>query len=278
VFFIPWLPSFYTQLQTGLSLAGDYVGWAGAVSLPWFKALPLTFIRFMTGMIRVDPTWPYLLGGGLALIAVVYLIKQSLRHQTAWLLLAWLIGPIAIAFLVSWVVPVLEPKRLLFCLPALWLLLAKGLTDLHLKPIFICLVLGISAVPLYLHWVDPSLLREDWRTAVTAVETSALPHSVVFFAFPGPFAPYSWYQTGRVDVLATGIFTLNDIAYLDQNTKSVLAYDRVYVFEYLMDLSDPKRLIFSWLKQNGFVESKVTDYRGVGFVYQFDRLPALARR
>ena len=276
--FLPWMPKLWEQLQNGLGLAADYAGWSMAVSLPWFKSLPLTFVRFLIGMILVDPTLPYVIGGLIGLMIITFITFKAIQKRTDWIFALWLIIPTLIAFLVSFSVPVLEPKRLLFCLPALWILVAAGLVKLRVSKSVLTIIMCVYALPLVFHLVSPSLLREDWRTAVAEIETSATPQSVVLFAFPGPFAPFTWYQTGRVPAISTGIFTLKDESYLDANTPAVLTYDRVYVFEYLMDLSDPQRLIFAWLKRNGFEGTKVIDYRGVGFVYIFDRLPTIALR
>lgn len=274
--FIPWLPFFWEQFQNGTKLTQDYVGWSTAVSLPLIKALPLTLIKFFSGMIRVDfalrDAILILSAGSIIALILVKAVKKSVDRAIA----LWAFLPIVIAFAASFAVPVLEPKRVLFCLPALWILLAKGLAESNKSRLKISVFVSLYSLPLFIHLTDPSLLREDWRGSVSYIESRAGKGALTFFAFPGEFAPYTWYKNDAMRSVATQIFTIPNEAFLNENMKEVLLSEQIFVYDYLMDLSDPNRLTYSWLKENGFIEIATTDFRGVGFVRTFAKTVPIA--
>lgn len=274
--FMPWLPFFWEQFQNGTKLTEDYVGWSTAVSLPLIKALPLTLIKFFGGMIRVDFTFRdavlILSAGSIIAMILVKAVKKTVDRAIA----LWAFLPISIAFVVSFAVPVLEPKRVLFCLPAFWILLAKGLVESNKSRLKASVFLCLYSLPLLVHLTDSSLLREDWRGSVSYIESHAGKDAITFFAFPGEFAPYTWYKNDTMRSVATKIFTIPNEAFLNENVKEVLLSEQVFVYDYLMDLSDPNRLAYSWLKENGFVETATTDFRGVGFVRTFAKTVPIA--
>ena len=47
--------------------------------------------------------------------------------------------------------------------------------------------------------------------------------------------------------------------------------DRIYHFEYLSDLSDPERKVQQWLEELGYEQERIYNYRGVGFVYLYQK-------
>lgn len=267
--FVPWLPFFWEQFQNGTKLAQDYIGWSTAVSLPLIKALPLTLIKFFGGMMRVD----FVLRDAILIFSagsiIAFLVVKAIKKTVDKSIALWAFLPIAIAFTISFAVPVLEPKRVLFCLPAFWILLAKGLAESSMSRLKTIVLLSLYSLPLLIHLVDASLLREDWRGSVSYIESHARKDAITFFAFPGEFAPYTWYKNDTTRSVATKIFTIPDEAFLNENMKEVLLSEQIFVYDYLMDLSDPNRLTYSWLKKNGFNEVATTDFRGVGFVRMF---------
>lgn len=274
--FLPWLPKFIEQLQSGMTLKSEYIGWSTAVSLPWQKSLPLTGVRFLIGMIKVDLNLIQISLFLVLGVGILYLITKAARQMEGKVVLLWLSIPILSAFLVSFFIPVLEPKRVLFCLPALWILMGKGIETLQLKTWKLIVLCALYALPISWHIGSQSMLREDWKSSVSYIEAKANSSSVVMFVFPGEFAPFSWYRKETIDTIATEVFIVEDIAFLNENLKDVLLYDQIFIYDYLMDLSDPQRITHSWLKTNGFKEASVTDFRGVGFVRTYVRMTPVA--
>ena len=62
---------------------------------------------------------------------------------------------------------------------------------------------------------------------------------------------------------------------LDQRLQEAQVKRKLFVFEYLMGLTDPDRRIFSWLENNGFTLIEIRNFHGVGFVHIYERTNAL---
>ena len=274
--FAPWIPMFIKQLKTGMSLKENFAGWATAVSLPWAKSLPLTAIRFIIGMIPVELTIFQIVLFLTLFSAIIYIIKPIIKSKSIKPIIFWLIAPVLLSFLFSFFIPVLEPKRVMFVLPAFWIILAAGLHKHKSKNILISLVLLTQIILLGIHMTSPSLKRENWKQAVEFIQDSSDKDKAVIFAFPGDFAPWTWYQQDLVPHYATKTLTVPSIAYLDETIGKSLDHDTIFVFEYLMDLSDPHRYVFSWLKLHNYTKTEIKDFHGVGFIHIYQKNVPLA--
>lgn len=274
--FAPWLPMFFKQLKAGMGLKENFAGWATAVSLPWAKSLPLTAIRFVIGMIPVELSIFQITLFSLVFSSIIYIIKPVIKSKTIKPILFWLIAPILLSFLFSFFIPVLEPKRVMFVLPAFWIILAVGLHQYKLKNILISLILFAQIFLLGIHMTSPSLKRENWKQAVAFVQDSSYQDKAVIFAFPGAFAPWTWYQKDVVPHYATKTLKVPSISYLDEALGKSLDYETIFVFEYLMDLSDPDRYVFSWLELHNYTNTEIKDFHGVGFIHIYQRVTPLA--
>jgi hypothetical protein len=153
---INWIPR--PNLHGMWIIFGDYAGHGG---------LPLTLL--------------YLLGIGLAAFtAWRFPARQSHR-----LLLAWFLLPIGITFVVSLAKPVLMPRYLFICIPALVLLVAAGLSSLSWRWIAVPLLavicwLSLGGVRNY-YERDFDLTREDFRGAASYILSHAEPGDVIAF-------------------------------------------------------------------------------------------------
>ena len=54
-----------------------------------------------------------------------------------------------------------------------------------------------------------------------------------------------------------------------ENNLVINGKENIYLFEYLQDLSDPKRFVQVALKNKGFIQKEVYNFEGVGFVDHF---------
>ena len=127
--------------------------------------------------------------------------------------------------------------------------------------VFLVFVLGNL-----IFWTTPALHREDWREAGRLI---AKDKSLSIVNFPDVFAPLKFY--------APGVYFYPDQEKLgkmrpdlDQSLPLVLTgKETVFVFDYLSDLTDPKRSILTWLTRAGFKQNPTHNVNGVGFVYEF---------
>jgi uncharacterized membrane protein len=299
--YVPWLPSFYNQLQTGQSWRGILPGWDKVVSIPPFKSMALVMGKFLYGVVNLDLTL-VIVGSFLILGLVLLMIYKDFDHKSFWqvltsfkpikkqnknyqillTLLIWLLVPLISSWLISLIVPVLRPKRVLYLMPAFYL----TLTSTYLfakKKVFAHILVGILlAINLWgtaQYYLNPRLQRENWQHLHQIVTEQYSPHNTaVLFSFPHGFAPWDWYEqdmTTKYPQITTGSLHVDHVPNLTQRLKKVTEYQYVLLFDYLRDLSDPQDKIITELQGYGFVEIDVIDQTNIGFVRVFAQKDSL---
>lgn len=269
--FLPWLPEFLRQLEQGTS--GFFRGWTDIVSVNPWKAIPLTFAKFIFGKGTIDNIFFYALVIAPVFLVFLYSLAKIRKENTGKVLTVFFFIPFASAFLVSLIVPVAAPQRLIFLLPIFYLIIAKGIYRMLpvKKLLAIVVVVVTSIIGITDYYTNPYVQREEWRQAVEFVEGSGDDKTLVLFVFPSPFAPYLWYEKGTIE--AKGIapkFILddNDLANLQPEVNNK---NRIYLFQYLTGLTDPKEKTRAFLSENGFANRDTKDFPGVGFVYIYGK-------
>lgn len=261
---LPWLPFFIEQLQVGQTLQSNLPGWDQVVSIPFIKALPLTFAKLILGRIYfgVEPVTILLIaliGGG-----SLWLVYEARKTKYLRLFGMWLIIPVILAWFVSLAIPVIEPKRLLFVLPAWFLLLASGYRSHIWHKMALGMLISGQLLALVGYWAYPQNQRENWRDAVALIESIAEEESGVVFSFNAPFAPFVWYQSRDLKTYTLPSNTPVTLHSVNRSFISVLLHDQIFVFEYLMDLTDPQRHIVSWLRSQDFQKAHTFQYPVLG--------------
>lgn len=284
--FLPWLPSFMDQLEAGQKLRADLPGWEMVVSTPQLKALPLTFGKFLYGVVDLEVTPVFAIAPVLIIATLmfnfVYLRSSNpkLDRRFMWALFCWVGMSIITAWLVSFVVPVLQPKRVLFALPGFYLLLGywyvifldgtnktkKWASSIGIATLFLCNILG-----LFQYYTNPLLQREDWRGLISRIEQEyPREQSVAVFAFPAAFAPFVWYGNGYPSV-STGVLSTEDSVNLTQTLAPIQQSESVLIFDYLRDLTDPKNRVVTTVEEFGYTEKTQLDTPNIGFVRVYAR-------
>lgn len=286
---LPWLPKFFEQLAVGTQLQSQLPGWSQVVSIPQLKVLPLVYGKFLFGVLNIEPTsvWFLLPVVCLGLCGGILLLNKLSASQKRAVLttLLWLVVPVVTAWLVSFVVPVLRPKRVLFTLPAFYMLIAAlsvwGIESKQKLSYFagwgmLGITLIIQIVSLAGYWANPQFQRENWKDAITTLE-SIYPEgdTLVISAFPDSFAPWRWYSSGTFDTLPTGTYvTQSDFDYVSF-LKPVTEYQYVIVFDYLRDLTDPENKLPQEIQSYGLKEAELYDYSNIGFIRVYAQPQAL---
>lgn len=271
ILFIPWIPKFVEQLRIGTSLTITLPGWGEAVSIPPLKALPLVFAKFFLGRITIDNKIIYGLIILILIWGLLYFLYKSTKNKNWPLFASLFFLPLVFAFVTTLLLPILDPKRLLFILP--FFLGIIGLGYLETKKIIKNFVLGCiifgSVFGLWQYYTNTRFQREQWRQAVSFVETQGDGTQIVLFAFPQPFAPYLWYNNNKI--YAYGV--AKDFVVSEKDTiliKSLIKdRNQIYLFQYLTDLTDPNQLIQKTIEEEGFIAIDTHDFSGVGFVYEY---------
>lgn len=285
--FLPWLPSFMSQLSAGQQLRKSFPGWQEVVSFDQFKSLTLTFGKFLFGVLdlSINPFFIFIsvtiVGSLIALAFMVRKNKNLLRLVPLWI--CWVVIPIGTAWFVSFFIPVLQPKRVLFALPAFYLLfsvlIAEGLKRGAMARILAFVLLGsmliVNIFGTFAYYTDTKLQRENWRELQRSISQKYSPgNSIVFLAFNDQFASWKWYNQDSFPTAVSGVFVIGDDPSSLGRTqlKNITDYNFILVFEYLTPLTDPKHWIENDLQRYGFEQVDVIRGNGqLGNVKVFAR-------
>lgn len=277
IFFIiliwsPWLPQFLLQLKNGSNIDAYLPGWRDLLSVSFYKALPLTFFKFSFGRIDFDNVSLYIAIATVVLLIFGYIFYKGVKSassETSKIFIFWLFIPIISVVLISFILPIDQPFRILYTLPAFYTLLALGISSLkEFKRVFLLAILSISIFGLSLYYFNSKYWREDWREASKFVLGKSSSDTIVLFAWPDPFPPYQYYAGGKHAIGVVKKFPARQDE-VEQTLSEVDNKKEIYLFEYLQKLSDPNNFIQLILKNKGYYTDQVYDFRGVGFVYHF---------
>jgi len=294
---------FLLQLHAGQSLRTDLPGWEKVVSFDQFKSVALTLEKFLFGVIHIELNTTFLVFAVLGVAVALPLLanfllafRQQLRStdnkklRELSLVLVWLCLPIFLAWVVSFFVPILQPKRVLYCLPAFYLFVAyivmqplENLKSLGKRKNYffqlqlfsasllaILFLVTLNLMTTLQYYTVPRYQREDWRGVHQQILTQYPTSTVVVFAFPEAFAPWRWYDDGKYPEITTGALTtersnLNSL-------KKVTEYQTVLVFDYLRDLTDPQQKIEEKMQEYGYKEvNQITPSTGVGIIHVYQK-------
>jgi uncharacterized membrane protein len=282
-----WLPSFLGQLQAGQELQKTLPGWSAVVGFSQVKSLALVAGKFLYGVVSLSEKWIVVSGVLLVVCTACSLIllfsTQRNRNQFVSKLffpLCWLMVPVLLAWVVSFAIPILQPKRVLYCLPAVFLIFAVIIDELWqrhktwLAGVLAGVLITSQVISLYQYYTVAKYQREDWRGLTQQINSNFSPvSSTVVFSFSDAFAPWQWYNTQHFPTYATG--TLNMDTFSDElGFKKLSEYDTIMVFDYLRDLSDPQKKIEQKLSQMGYLQTGQLDRANIGFVRIFQRKSA----
>ena len=159
--FLPWIPAFLEQLRIGTTLQHSLPGWAEVVSAPQWKALPLVLLKFVGGGKAVSFTFFDALYYGIPL-GILGVLCVKLYKKVPIYLWYWSVVSVVLAWLVSFIVPVISPKRVMFALPAMFLIISHlifSLKDVRVRNALLGVFLSIQILGLIFYWTTPSMQR-----------------------------------------------------------------------------------------------------------------------
>lgn len=285
--FAPWLPSLYEQLQVGQQLRNDLPGWEEVVAIPQLKSLPLTIGKFIFGVVDLEFNALYLaLSSGLLILLVLEFSRyKQLFSKKISLLYCWFFIPLVTAWIVSFFIPILQPKRVLYLLPAFYLLIASILPEMTSLPkklssknrglLVAALLLIINIYGTYAYYTNHVYQRENWRAAHEKITTEYPENTAVIFGFDHAFAPWQWYDTTNYPVFTTGSLTTTDTIAVQEILKKATDYSYLLVFDYLRDLTDPDRKIETVLEGLGYTQKDIISIPNIGFIRVYARAGAV---
>lgn len=271
LFLLPWLPVFLQQFSIGKSASELSPGWKAVVGGVELKSLALIWVKTLVG--RISFTDKALYAGVLGGLSILWGLGV-VRGLHIRLLSFWILFPVLFAWGVSFFVPVLSYFRMVFILPAFYLLAAFGFSRLPKNVFKISVLLGVlsSITFLSIYYTNPKFQREDWRGAVKFMENKIDDGSVVLFESNTLFSPYMFYTQSYKNVSA-GLSRIPARSVDDVRLETILnGKNQAFLFEYLVEITDPGRFLEKELENKGFKKSQVYDFSGVGFVTLYSRL------
>ncbi len=264
------------QVISGQHTAQNVPQWAKVVGGANLKNLVLVFIKSVIGRVSFANKTVYaILFFPIALlygVVFAHLLKKIEKNTI--LLLAWLLLPLLLAFIVSFIIPVLSYFRMIFILPAFYLLLSKGLEDFSRvkKGLILIGIILISIVSVTAYYLNPKFQRENWKGLISFLNYQDPTSSLVLFEDTNLPAPFIYYDFKKIPAQgALKKFPANhneDLVALEQVVSNK---DKIFLVNYLVEISDNKRLVNQKLQQLGLTISRTYDFPTLGFVYEYTR-------
>ena len=240
--FLIWSPIFIKQLVAGVSVQGT--NWWNILGTATFKNTALIPVKFIIGRITFDNKVIYLAVIGITIAIFSYLLfKAKNASKTIWV---WLLVPITIGALVSFKIPTLSYFRFLFCLPALYVLLAQGIEKSgKFKRLFMFLVVMINLICTGYYLMTPRFHREDWRRAANSLGVNKI-------VFPANSQKEALIYYGKGDQIVS----------TDQLGKG----DReIWLSRYVSEIFDPSDLVRFKIENLGYNKVSEANFNGVVF-------------
>ncbi len=264
LFGVWWLPIFLTQLDVGSVASANLPTWKFVNGAFDFKTLPLTFVKFIIGRISLADKLLY----GLVLLPVCSLFTfllyrgvKSINNFRSKLLIILIIIPLFIATTISFVAPIFSYFRVLYILPLFLILVSLGILSMkRLKNIFLLLVVLIELFCTLVYLYNPLYQREDWKGLVNFFRDKP---GLVLFESSGTFPPFDYYNKERLN--AKGALK----NFPARNDISDIIGTNIYLVDYLVQISDPDRLVAKKLENLGYKQTEIKNFTGVGFVYHY---------
>ena len=251
--FLPWLPIIITQLQTGLAASSSSNQWASVVGDLSLKSTSLVLVKFIIGRISIENN---LFFGLILLIPLIFvswllflaIFKSKYNQLAKKSLLTWLLTPLIFIITISIKVPVLSYFRLLFLLPAFYLLLGLGLENLK-KPTFaIITLLSINLACSSIYLFNHQFHRENWKSISNRlVELNQTQDPVLII--PVVDAPLKYY------------YSQNQIVATD-HLERVINQKTLWYISYAEPIFDPQYKFRQKLDSVGFKEVFQQHFRG----------------
>lgn len=242
IIFFAWLPVFVKQIQAGAAVAGS--AWWNILGTVTVKNIELIPVKFILGRISFDNKILY--GAIVFFTFIVFgylLIKARQKTRAVWY---WLILPVLIGILVSFKVPSLTYFRFLFCLPALYILVAYGISKTgKYKYIFLGVVLVINLLSSFYYLTNPKFRREDWRLAASTVGADIV-------VFPKNSHEEAFIYYGKSSQIV-------DVSNIDPKNKVV------WLSRYVREITDPNDSTRVKIENLGYTKAKEYNFNGVVF-------------
>lgn len=264
--FLPWLPMLITQLKTGMLATQTLPGWGRLVNVSFWKAVPLTFIKFTIGRITIFDKTVYAILSGFIISLCGFLIIKGFFKEKRLLIALWFFVPLLVSWLASLFVPNFQPFRLLLILPAFYLLLASGIEAVRkiwIRNLLFGVFLMINLVSLSVYYFNPYFHREDWKGTVNFLLKQK---RLVILPSETSNWPIRYYDPDlKIKIIygGKGINPINELTNYEINGLTGYEIKNVFYIRYLVSLFDPQELILEMLEKQGYTKIKEISFNQI---------------
>ncbi len=264
------------QLDKGYKTATSLPVWAKVVGGLDIKQLLLIPAKTIIGRIsfanKIEYFFIILLGSMLYGVLIIKAINS--RNKNLKIIISWLFIPLIFMILISFFLPVLAYHRLLFLLPAFFILVSLGAFTIGLKLRFflIGILVGISLISLLIYYTDKNFQREDWRGAIKKIDDLKTNEVVILFEDNHLPPPYLYYESNFSSSFA-GLKKIPPNSYDDlaDLSSTIELKKTLFLFEYLFEINDPNKLLVNFIEKKGFHPVDIYNFSGVGFVTEYQK-------
>ena len=168
------------------------------------------------------------------------------RDGRALFLLAWLLLPMALYFLVLQRQPSYEPRYLMLATPPIFLLLALSLTTQKWTHGLGLIVSLIFVIGLYSYFTDPAYFKDDAEGVTAWLAQETTPDDLVLVDAPHPFHYYADRIPAPTHYFFVDIHTAADVL-----NREALGRDRLYWVTWWRSDTDPRGVLPYLLQKQG---------------------------
>lgn len=260
-----WLPTFLGQLNVGVITSSNLPTWKFINGAFDFKTLPLTFVKFIIGRISLTDKLLY----GAVLLPVcnffAYLLWRGVKSSdnlSRKLLLSWLVIPSLIATIISFQVPVYNYFRVLYILPPFIILISLGILSFRRFYFILGSVVLVELFCSLVYLFNPLYQREDWKGLVSFFKNKP---ALILFESSGTLPPFDYYSKNQLNSKGA----LKDFPARNDNDVADFIGTNIYLVDYLVQISDPARLVAKKLTELRYKQTDIKNFTGIGFVYHY---------
>lgn len=245
-----WIQTFTKQLLSGFEIADT--AWGNLLGPATFKNILLIPVKFIIGRVTFDNKIIYALVMFTVLSCVLYLLWRVKNiGKIIWL---WLLVPLLLGIILSLKIPTLGYFRFLFCLPALYILIAKSITSSKYVKSLVFLAVLTNLLFSFQYLLNPRFHREDWRGAVKYIENNKIDDSYVQFVSNSNWEAYRYYYPDAK--IRSGVL-------VSKNSKEI------WLMRYVWEIFDPQDSVRDSIENLGYKKQEELNFNGIlVFKYQ----------
>ena len=245
-----WSPIFIQQLTGGVGTKTTSPLWWNILGKTSLKEILLVPVKFILGRISIENNVLYLavllIVGVVFALAILPAIRNFRKTKLVWM---WLLLPILTAALVGLFIPVFSYSRLVFALPALYLLMSFGLLQLKkASNLLLAVIIVVNLVTSGVYLANTRFHREDWRGLVEFIEANSGENAVTLFVANSQMEAYRYYSK-------TDMISGPDGLGVD--------FDQIWLMRYVQSLFDPEDKLRKDIEGLGYEKVKEYDFNGV---------------